>query len=90
MDWVFIDLETEGGTLLPSIFNWGDGNPANNGSLGAVSPELDNYPAAGSPTAQIIIPVNGTYRYIHLGSNDCPGMGGAGDDADVSSLLVYP
>jgi hypothetical protein len=88
MDWVFLDLEHSGGARWNSVFNWGDTEAGNNGSLGDIAPEPDNYPVVGY--AGIVIPVNGTYRYLYIGTNDCPGNGGEGDPAQVFSIEVYP
>lgn len=94
MDWVYLDFCRSEGSCVNSLFNWGDGNLSNNGSLGSsYSSEDDNQGVpAGSLTGGdgITVWINDAFRYIIIGTNDCGPPQAYGDPAEVHAITIYP
>ena len=94
-DWVIIEISDDG-TNWVEVFNWGDGNPANNGNISGTPGEPDNHILPISSlyngnTTGIAIDADafvspGTYQYIRITSP----LGGDNDGSEVDSIELLP
>lgn len=95
LDWVIIEISDDGSNWV-EIFNWGDGNPANNAIISGPPAEPDNYEMPLSVlyngnTPGVAIDADafaspGTYQYIRISSP----LGGENDGAEVDSIELLP
>lgn len=97
IDWAIIHISNDGNDWI-EIFNWGDGNPANNGIIGNLGAESDNHilPLSAlynGSTTGIAIDADAfvssgprTFQYIRITSP----LGGDNDGSEVDSVQILP